>query len=1329
MYGTAINVPSSPARESSSSRHRRDSRLPLLERHPSDYGEMASESIFDGPVSESVPTSQTGFAHRASFTQHLDERADSNASEGLLSLRFFKSEYDEDRDEDAMSMITDVENEEAVDDLESIAETASIASSRRPSSRRASSTSSRQSLLRRASGESSGSGLRGQHHQRTSQKVYLPEEDLFLVIAGFRTSTSKLVLYYSICIMTCGLGYLIFRWLPRWNIKFTGVQCSLTESDWVVIENQWHDVSVHDVVDKKFGASLSMLFETGRHNEDNMDEDDPVLDTVRYLDYRYVRFVWNPISHRFVLYNNYKDPAWRGTAKKCREGLEEDSKVRRSALFGLNLIDIAEKTIPQLLIDEALHPFYVFQIASIVLWSFDEYYYYAICIFFISLASIASTVVETKDTMKRLREMAKFSCDIRVLRNGYWQITESADLVPGDIFEISDPAINVLPCDALLMSGECVVNESMLTGESVPVAKVESNDKALHRLANSPVTVSPELGRHYLFAGTKLIQVKKPSVKVSEEEIALAMVTRTGFNTTKGALVRSMLFPKPAGFKFYRDSFRFIGVMGIIAMCGFTLSAINFVKLGMHWSLILIRALDLITIVVPPALPATLTIGTNFAINRLRKHKIFCISPNRVNVAGKIDVMCFDKTGTLTEEGLDVLGIRAVTDSGFSELLEESESLAAAAPVDPDLSILHVMATCHSLRLIDNELLGDPLDDKMFKFTRWAYEEGGRKAAATTPAKGLDHKASARAAASTVSPPVVRSPLIQETGAEIELGIMKQFDFVSGLRRMSVIAKRLQSNNMEVYLKGAPEVMSDVCKAESFPDNYEEILASYTHRGYRVIACAGKSLPGLSWIKAQKMKREEAERDLNFLGFIVFENKLKPTTTAALVQLNEAKIRTAMCTGDNVLTAISVARECQLLSDTSFVFVPRFAEEGGPTNPLQTIIWENMEGAPLSLDSKSLMPQLGANDISLESPFDKHGISDFALAVTGEVFRWLVDFAPKETLERMLVKGAVFARMSPDEKAELVEKLQSIDYCVGFCGDGANDCGALKAADVGISLSEAEASVAAPFTSRSFEISCVIQVIKDGRAALVTSFSCFKYMALYSAIQFTTVSLLYRTASNLGDFQFLLIDLALILPIAVFMGRAEPYKKLAIKRPTANLVSKKILGSLLGHIAIIVLLQALVYTLVQEQSWYVPPTHHTDEPNIVNSDNTVLFLLSLFQYAFIAIILSVGPPYRQPMYKNTLFMATILLATVLTVYLTLIPARSVAKLLQLTYIPWSFKAVILGLAASDIFLSWIGETFVFVHVVRAISGLKKKVLGGTGKQRKTFKIVSEEMRF
>ena len=148
-----------------------------------------------------------------------------------------------------------------------------------------------------------------------------------------------------------------------------------------------------------------------------------------------------------------------------------------------------------------------------------------------------------------------------------------------------------------------------------------------------------------------------------------------------------------------------------------------------------------------------------------------------------------------------------------------------------------------------------------------------------------------------------------------------------------------------------------------------------------------------------------------------------------------------------------------------------------------------MDDERMKLDSYSLRPvrpvrsaDLYIADAEIFEPQDYH------LALTGDVFRWMVDFAGLETLQRMLVKGVVFARMSPDEKHELVERLQALGYTVGFCGDGANDCGALKAADVGISLSEAEASVAAPFTSNTPDISCVIEVIKEGRAALVTSF-------------------------------------------------------------------------------------------------------------------------------------------------------------------------------------------------------------------------------------------------
>ena len=84
-----------------------------------------------------------------------------------------------------------------------------------------------------------------------------------------------------------------------------------------------------------------------------------------------------------------------------------------------------------------------------------------------------------------------------------------------------------------------------------------------------------------------------------------------------------------------------------------------------------------------------------------------------------------------------------------------------------------------------------------------------------------------------------------------------------------------------------------------------------------------------------------------------------------------------------------------------------------------------------------------------------------------------------------------------------------LTFSPGMCGDGANDCGALKRAHTGISLSELEASAASPFTSQRPDISCVVEVIKEGRCALVTTFATFKFMALYSMVQYATGVELY----------------------------------------------------------------------------------------------------------------------------------------------------------------------------------------------------------------------------
>ena len=104
-----------------------------------------------------------------------------------------------------------------------------------------------------------------------------------------------------------------------------------------------------------------------------------------------------------------------------------------------------------------------------------------------------------------------------------------------------------------------------------------------------------------------------------------------------------------------------------------------------------------------------------------------------------------------------------------------------------------------------------------------------------------------------------------------------------------------------------------------------------------MIACATKHIPKLNWVKVQRMERSEAESNLDFVGFIVFENKLKSTTAGVIDELSFAGIRKVMCTGDNILTAISVARECNLIDSTAHCFVPHFQEGMSRSIPFHII--------------------------------------------------------------------------------------------------------------------------------------------------------------------------------------------------------------------------------------------------------------------------------------------------------------------------------------------------------------------------------------------------------
>jgi hypothetical protein len=304
------------------------------------------------------------------------------------------------------------------------------------------------------------------------------------------------------------------------------------------------------------------------------------------------------------------------------------------------------------------------------------------------------------------------------------------------------------------------------------------------------------------------------------------------------------------------------------------------------------------------------------------------------------------------------------------------------------------------------------------------------------------------------------------------------------------------------------------------------------------------------------------------------------------------------------------------------------------------------------------------------------------------------EFTP-ELLHRVVVNGVVFARMSPENKAGLITTMQQLGMYVGMCGDGSNDCMALKAAHIGISLSDAEASIAAPFTYLQPNIKCVPVVLSEGRASLVTSFQLFKFMSMYSIIQFGASVLLYFDGSTFGNWQFLLQDLGIVFPLTIFMGATSANSQLNPKRPSGNLLSFTNLVNIFVHMCIMIGLQILVYFLIQLNPGYAKLVNNFGSNTM---ECTSVYYFSNFQYLIMAILLVNARPWKKHFWNNYLFTILWILSFLVCLWIALWsnplddPTRNtIGFLSDDVVIPAQFRVTLIIVVAINFFASILWE--------------------------------------
>ncbi|KAJ0394872.1 hypothetical protein P43SY_003276 [Pythium insidiosum] len=960
------------------------------------------------------------------------------------------------------------------------------------------------------------------------------------------------------------------------------------------------------------------------------------LNGVAWFEFRKSRHFYDAKHQAFVQLRNELAERLSDTQRRVAAGGHTAARADELLeVFGRNELDLAPQPWPRVLLRKVLHPFYLFQVASALIWLSEAYTTYALIIMAMSAISVAWEVYSQCANDRKLHDLVRVDLSVKVVRGGRTQTVSAAQLVVGDLVVVED---GLVPADLLLLAGDCTADESTLTGEAIPITKQAVLAAQAAELRLEPATLKTRHKQCVLHAGSTVLATKA-------DGSTRAVVLATGFATSKGELFRAIVFPRPLPFRLESDSYRFLAALSVVALLAFIKRLVQASKSDIvSTGDAIVSSLDLVTIAVPPALPLVLTVGVGFALTRLEAAAIFCINSQRINLAGHVDCFCFDKTGTLSSDHLDFQGVDECA-SPSSPSSGGGGSAPAFLGLQQEVDVLSVhaivgLATCHGLTERCGRVTGYALELDMFRATGYSLETNVHKQhTPTAPFHVL------------ISSPIGKT-----------FGVVQRYLFDAALQRSSVLIEDFESGQRVVYTKGSPEALHAICNPATLPADFHAKARAYSYQGYYVVALASKTYPVTSDVPA----REAMECRLTFLGFVLFLNKIKPESPYVITTLEDAGVDVRIITGDNAFTAIHVARKLNMELESSVLLLD-VESAADPVVAFADV--DDLATSPSASSSASASATVAnatARGKSVWTPVDPRTFLTLAdnntVALTGAALEGLQRSAAPAFLAELVAQTKIFARIRPQQKTWLVETLIARGKCVGMVGDGTNDCGALKAAHVGLALSDADASIVAPFTSRGRRVTDVVALLVEGRAALSTSFVAFKFMVLYSIIQLTMSSLMNDYASQMSNNQFLFDDLVVVFGLSVLMVRTAAAERLGRDVPPATLFAPTIVASLAGQILLFLVTLGIALSAARAQDWYCAAAHAYEltrargnattpipapcyafepgEPADLTQhsyENSVLWLFGHLQYWVVALAFNLRDAFRRPLVSNRLF--------------------------------------------------------------------------------------------
>ncbi len=723
------------------------------------------------------------------------------------------------------------------------------------------------------------------------------------------------------------------------------------------------------------------------------------------------------------------------------DGLSQQEADRRLQHHGRNRIRESERVSAwRILVDQFTSPLIYVLLAALVVtlaiqsWA-DVIVIGAVLVINSTIGFVQEYRAET--AVQSLMEMV--SPEATVVRDGERRTIDAEELVPGDLVEVGQGA--VIPADVRLLETESLqVNEAALTGESVPVDKLTSPIEDDEHL---PPAEQTNMG----FMGTAVTSGN-----------GRAAVVATGAHTEIGEIAEQVEEAEesetPLQLRIDRLA-RFIAavILGVAAV-----AFLGGVLAGRGVFDMLLLGVALAVAAIPAGLPIVVTVALAIGVQRMTQRQAVIRNLHAVDTLGSCSTIVSDKTGTLTQNQMTVRAVVAGDrrydvaaerqdreQQDVSEPVVTREGSEVAADEDPLLEeVLLAGVLCNDVEIPDDGDVeglsgGDPMEVALI---------------VTAARAGLS--------------PIEMREAYPRRGT---------VPFRTEQRYMATIHAHPDGGDPLVVVKGAPERIVGMCDRQRASDTGEESLdaegaiersESLAGEGLRVLAVAtgrGEDLAGaVATGRGEDLAGAVTSDDAHGMTLIGMHGLLDPPRASAIEAVercHEAGIRVVVVTGDHATTAAAIGRQVGV--------------GGGRETPVSASSGAGASGTARSEVSSGASASLPSG--ASASVGDTSG----AATLEGKHLAELSD----EDFDRRLQEIDVYARVTPDQKLRLVERLKAADQVVAVTGDGVNDAPALEAAHIGAAMGSGTdvAKEASDMVITDDDFASVYAAVEEGRTA------------------------------------------------------------------------------------------------------------------------------------------------------------------------------------------------------------------------------------------------------